>query len=77
MMAPVLQEIKNVMGDQVKVIKVDVDRNPQAAQTYQIHGVPTLIVFQKGEIRWRQSGVVGARQLQKVLQQFTATVHQG
>lgn len=68
MMAPILKELKTKMGDNIKVIKVDVDRNPQAAQAYRIQGVPTLIIFQKGQIKWRQSGVVSTHQLQQVLQ---------
>lgn len=67
MMTPILKELKNSMGSQVKILKVDVDRNPHAAQAYQVHGVPTLIIFRNGEIKWRQSGVVGVRQLEKAL----------
>jgi thioredoxin 1 len=67
-MAPVLKELKQTMGDNITIIKVDVDKNPAAASAYQIQGVPTLIVFQKGAIKWRQSGVVPAKQLEQVLQ---------
>lgn len=69
MMAPILEEVKQKMGDTLTVIKVDVDKNPQAAQFYQIRGVPTLILFKSGEIKWRQSGVVPAHQIEKVVQQ--------
>ena len=65
-MAPILQEVKKQMGDEVIIIKIDVDRNPQAAAAYQVQGVPTLIIFKNGEVKWRQSGVVSAKQLQKV-----------
>ena len=67
-MAPVLKELKQSMGDGITIIKVDVDKNPQAASAYQVQGVPTLIVFKKGVVKWRQSGVVPAKQLQQVLQ---------
>jgi len=67
-MAPVLKELKQAMGDGITIIKVDVDKNPQAASAYQVQGVPTLIVFKKGAVKWRQSGVVPAKQLQQVLQ---------
>ena len=70
MMAPILKEVKNALGDEVKIIKVDVDKNPQAANAYNVQGVPTLIIFQKGQIKWRQAGVVQAKQLQHLLQQF-------
>jgi thioredoxin 1 len=58
------------MGDSAKIIKVDIDKNPQAANQYQVRSVPTLMVFKQGKILWRQSGVVPANQLQKILQQF-------
>lgn len=69
MMAPILKELKDKMGDAVTVIKVDVDKNPQAAMAYQVQGVPTLILFRKGAAKWRQSGVVGAKQLEQVILQ--------
>lgn len=67
MMAPILKEVKNKLGDAVTIVKVDVDKNPDAARQFNIQGVPTLMVFQKGEVKWRQSGVVQARQLEHVL----------
>jgi thioredoxin 1 len=70
MMAPILQEVKSSIGDHVKIIKIDVDRNPKAAAAYRIQGVPTLIVFQKGEVKWRQSGVVSAKMLENIINQY-------
>jgi thioredoxin 1 len=67
MMAPMLEELADKIGDSAKIIKVDVDRNPGAANQYGIRSVPTLIVFKKGEIKWRQSGVVPISQLEQVL----------
>jgi thioredoxin 1 len=69
MMAPILKQVASTMGDQVRIIKVDVDRNPQAAQAYQIQGVPTLILFKNGNTLWRQSGVVQANDLVKIISQ--------
>ena len=70
MMPPILKEVKDTLGDEVRIIKVDVDKNPQAAQAFNVQGVPTLIVFQKGQVKWRQSGVVPESMLKQVLQQF-------
>ncbi len=71
MMAPILQQVKSEMGDEISIIKVDVDKNPQAAQAYQIQGVPTLMLFKKGEMMWRQSGVVPANAIKKVVNQLS------
>lgn len=70
MMQPILSELKSNMGEQAKIIKIDVDKNPQAAAKFQVQGVPTLIIFKKGEIKWRQSGVVPAQQLEALLKQY-------
>lgn len=69
MMAPILEQVKTEMGEKATIIKVDVDKNPEAASVFQIQGVPTLMVFKKGDIVWRQSGVVPANNLIQVLEQ--------
>ena len=70
MMPPILHEVKQALGDAVTIIKVDVDKNGSLAHQYGIQSVPTLMIFQKGEVKWRQPGVVAARQLQTLLQQY-------
>ena len=67
MMQPILQELKDLVDDDVRIIKIDVDRNPMVSSSFQVRGVPTLMVFKDGEVKWRQSGVVGAEQLKQVL----------
>lgn len=72
MMKPILEELKSNIGDKAKIIKVDVDKNPKVSGTYQIQGVPTLILFKSGKIVWRQSGVVSANNLQEIINQHTS-----
>ena len=72
MMAPILEDLAKRIGDDATILKVDVDRNPEAAQFYNVQGVPTLIIFQNGEIKWRQSGVIQAAQLETLLRQHMA-----
>ena len=60
---PILKEVAQEMGDQIRVIKVDVDQNPDIAVRYGIQGVPTLMVFKNGEIKYKQAGVHHKAQL--------------
>ena len=67
MMKPILEDLKAKMGENVRIIKIDVDKNPAIAAQYRIQGVPTLMVFKQGQSKWRQSGVLSAADLQKVI----------
>lgn len=67
MMKPILDELKKEVGEQCAIIKIDVDRNPQAAAAYRIQGVPTLILFKNGQAVWRQSGVMTAAELKRII----------
>jgi thioredoxin 1 len=70
MMPPILKQVKDALGDKVTIIKIDIDKNPSAASAYNVQSVPTLMVFQNGQSKWRQSGVMQAGQLQQVLNQY-------
>ena len=72
MMATILQDIKEKMKDEVTIVKIDVDKNPAVSQHFQIQGVPTLMIFRKGEMKWRQSGVVQSKQLQDIIRQHAS-----
>lgn len=65
--APILHEVKSAVGDKVTILKVDVDKNPVVSNQFHVQSVPTLILFQKGVVKWRQSGVVSARDLTQLL----------
>jgi thioredoxin 1 len=70
MMPPILKEVRSQMGESVRVLKIDVDRNPQLANALGIQGVPTLMIFKQGKSVWRQSGLVPAHQLTALLRQY-------
>jgi len=66
-MAPILETLKENVGDSATIIKIDVDKNEEIALHYKIQSIPTLILFKKGEILWRHSGVVAADQLKAII----------
>lgn len=69
--SPILAEVAREMSGQVKVIKVDVDKNPEIASRYRIQGVPTLALFRNGQSLWRQSGLVDKTSLLQKLKEYS------
>ena len=69
MMPPILKDLAGKIGDRARIIKIDVDQNPQVANAYQIQSVPTLVLFKNGEVKWRQSGVVQADFFKQITEQ--------
>lgn len=67
-MVPVLEELKKNMGDQIRILKIDIDKNQALASKHQIRGIPTLLLIQEDKILWKQSGAVDARTLQMTIQ---------
>jgi thioredoxin 1 len=70
MMSPILKEVKDVLGDTISIIKIDVDKNQPLATKYQVRGVPTLIIYKEGKQVWRQSGIVQKNELVSIIRSF-------
>ena len=70
MMPPILSDLKKRVGDKATIIKMDIDKNPAYAQRYAVQSVPTLMIFQKGKILWRKSGVTPAGEIFDHLKKF-------
>ena len=70
MMPPILKELKDDLKDSITILKLDIDKNPKVARDYLIQSVPTLMIFQKGMVKWRQSGVMPAKQLRQIVQEI-------
>jgi len=66
-MSPILDDLKSRVKDSTSIVKIDVDKNPQVAAQYRVQGVPTLILFKNGQVKWRQSGVVPVGILEQVI----------
>lgn len=68
-MSPIIDQIKNQFGSQLRVLKIDVDKNQAASAKYKVRGVPTLLLFKEGEIVWRSSGLKSKRDLESIINQ--------
>ena len=67
MLGPILKEVKDSLGERISIIKIDVDKNQQIASKYQVRGVPTMILYQRGQQLWRQSGVLTKEEIINVI----------
>ena len=70
MMHPVLTQLKDELGDSIRIIKIDVDKNESLSMNYRIQSVPTLMLFRKGEVLWRQSGALSLNDLKTLISQY-------
>ena len=70
MMHPVLEQLKKELGDSIRIVKVDVDKNEAVAMQMRIQSVPTLMIFKEGEMKWRQIGAMPSSELKRVIAQF-------
>ncbi|MBQ4915938.1 thioredoxin [Maribacter sp. MMG018] len=70
MLAPILKQVKDDMGDGLKIVKIDVDKNQPLANKYNVRGVPTMMLFKNGKQLWRQSGVLQKNDILAVVRQF-------
>ena len=68
MLAPILKDVKEELGDAVKIVKIDVDKNKSIATKYQVRGVPTMLLFKNGKQVWRQSGVLQKKEIVQIIQ---------
>ena len=71
MLAPILKQVKDDLGEDIKIIKIDVDENQLLAAKYQVRGVPTMLLFKSGKQVWRQSGVLQKDQIISIVKQYS------
>lgn len=70
MMHPVLEDLAKMVGDNARIVKIDIDKNQELANAYNVRSVPTLMIFKDGELKWRTSGVTPAAALEEELKKY-------
>ncbi len=73
MLAPILKDVKDELGEKIQIIKVNTEVNPNVAAKYQIRGIPTMILFKNGQQLWRQSGVLPKENILQAIQPHLAS----
>src|SRR5660397_89894 len=73
LMHPVLRDVAAALGDKAKIIKIDVDKNTQLAEALRVKGLPTLMIYKEGEMKWRQSGEQDASTLIGLLKEYAVS----
>tara|TARA_B100001964_G_C13802779_1_gene409508 strand:- start:244 stop:540 length:297 start_codon:yes stop_codon:yes gene_type:complete len=68
-LTPILKEVKSSFNKKIKIIKIDIDKNQQIADKFQIKGVPTLLLFKNGEVIWKFSGLIDKKELINILKE--------
>jgi thioredoxin 1 len=71
MLAPILQEVKAILQDEIRIIKINVDQHHDLATEFMVRGVPTMLLFKEGKMLWRQSGVLSANDLVPIIRQYS------
>lgn len=69
-MKPILEEVKKIKGDNIRIIKVDVDKHEELAASHRIQSIPTLVIYKENEMLWRQSGVIQLSELLKIIERY-------
>ena len=72
MMHPILEQVKEALGDKIRIIKIDVDKNAELSNAYRIQSVPTLMLFRNGQVLWRQSGAMRLTDLKNIIKEHSA-----
>ena len=69
-MHAVLRDVAAALGDKARVIKIDLDKNKELSEALRVKGLPTLIIYKNGELKWRQTGQLDANSIINVVEQF-------
>ena len=67
MLAPILKQVKKELGDAIKIVKIDIDKNEPLTSKYQVRGVPTMMLFKNGKQLWRQSGILQKNEIISII----------